>query len=237
MIITIHQPNFLPWLGFFEKISHAQTYVVLDNVQFIRDGFIHRTRIRTKEGWIWLTIPCHFKFTDGPSIKDIRIDYTQKWVHKHLMAIRSNYAKAPFFNEYFPVLENLYNQKWEFVADFNIAIIEFVLENLGITIPVVRASTLSVEGRSTDLLLAICRQYDAKTYLAGPSGRKYMEVEKFDAAGIAVDFHHFHHPEYSQVWPGFQPLMSIIDLFMCHGPESKALLTGAAVAPTPEHDE
>src|SRR3989344_2549613 len=145
MIVTIHQPEYLPYLGFFERLLHADTFVLLDTVQFQRGGFINRNRIRTPEGWKWLTVPVVGRKKDvKKSIASVRIDAEKPWQEEHLRAIESNYSKAPYFGEFFPALRAILSQKWELVAELDRALLLWVLSVFKLKLSVVPSSTLSV---------------------------------------------------------------------------------------------
>src|SRR3989338_7849304 len=157
MIVTIHQPEYLPYLGFFERLLHADTLVLLDMVQFQRGGFINRNRIRTPTGWEWLTVPIVGRKKDvKKSIQSVRIDQEKPWREKHLRAIESNYSKTPYFRDFFPAIKEILSRKWERVSELDVALIEWVISLFGLKLSVVKSSTLPVAGASTELLARIC---------------------------------------------------------------------------------
>jgi hypothetical protein len=214
MIVSIHQPAYLPWLGYFDKISRADLFIYLDTVQFQKNSFQNRNKIRTKSGSIWLTVPV---VTSGilyeTKLKDLRIDATQKWQSKHLAALRMNYAKAPAFEEVMPLLAPFYERPQERLSDLCWEMLAFFSKRLGIGSRMVKASDLPpVPGAKSDLVLELCQQAGATTYLSGSMGRQYLELEKFGQAGIDVRFQDYQHPTYQQVYPGFEPNLGVADL-------------------------
>ena len=228
-MVSIQQPEHLPWLGFFDKIQQADTTVLLDNVQFKKRYFENRNKIRTKEGWHWLTVPVTTKERYTQLINQVEIDNTSHWRKKCWMTIRFNYDKAPFFDKYSSFLERIYNKQWTYLADLNEAIIKHIIHQLGIQVKIIRASALGVTGRATDLLLEICQKLNADTYLSGISGKEYLDESKFTEQGIKVTYQEFHHPIYKQVYEPFIPGMSVIDLLFNHGDKSLDIIKGIGV--------
>lgn len=223
MITAIHQPNFLPWLGYFHKINNCDTFIILDNVQFSRRMFYHRNKIKSSKGSIWLTVPVHDVY-GKTLIKDIKIDKTQKWKIKHLNSIVHNYSKASYFNLYIDDIKNIFNQEWRYLIDLNMKIINWIIEKLEIKVNLVFASDLNCFGRSTELLVNLCLKTGSDIYLSGPSGKNYLTESLFEENGIELIFHNFIHPVYPQLYGDFQPKLSIIDLLLNCGPDSKKIL-------------
>jgi len=218
MKIAIHQPNYLPWTGYFKKMALSDVFVVLDTIQFSKDSYTQRTKIRTKGGWMWLTIPIekenHFK-----PIKDVQLPRDTKWLKKHMTSIVSNYSKAGFFDKEF--IENYFSQGQKTLQEFNEAGIFYLKNKLGIKAKVVRASELNVDPalKSTDLIIDIVKKMGGDTYISGTGGEKYMETPKFDADHIKLEFSKFQPSEYRQRWDGFEPYMSAMDLVFNTGEE------------------
>jgi len=226
MIVAIHQPTHLPWLGYFYKIANCDTFVILDNVQLMRGrGYGVRCQIKTKDGPKWITVPIKNR-GDFQLIKDVEIDNSVNWRKKHWETIRHAYAKAPFFGACRKPIEKIFVQDWDKLADLNIALIEACMGLLGLETPLVRASSLDVEGASWELLVSICKKLKADAYLSGSGGAKYQDEEGFAAAGINLGYTHFQHPEYMQQWGVFVPGMSVIDLIFNRGPDSLRLIMG-----------
>lgn len=235
MIAAIHQPQFIPWLGYFDKIDHADIFIFLDNVQYKKNEYQNRNKIKTAKGWQWLTIPVLYKFPQ--KINEVRINNREDWKKKHLHTIITNYSKARYFGEYFKYLEELYSKEWEFISDINIEVIRQLAEFLGIKKNFIIASELIplnpplLKGEEggfcddpTERLIDICRLIGADTYLAGKDGAKYMDVEKFTKSGFKLTFQDFKHPVYSQLFGKFEPNMSVIDLLFNHGEEGMEII-------------
>lgn len=215
MIVSIHQPAYLPWLGYFDKIARADLFIWLDNVQFQKNSFQNRNKILTKDGPSWLTIPMR---TSGvlyeTPLKHVEIDNSKNWRAKHVSSIRMNYIKAPFFTERFPLLSRFYEQDWQTLDRLCWEMLEYFNALLGVTTPVRRASDMAADGAKSDLVLDLCKKAGATTYLSGALGRDYLDIQSFAAAGIAVEFQDYKHPTYRQTYPGFVPHLAVIDLIM-----------------------
>lgn len=228
MIVTIHQPEHLIWLGLVKKIDDADVFVILDSVQY-RHGYVqNRNRIRTgsEQGWEWLTVPT-VKHPLDTQIKDIEISYNVDWTKKYLNALRTNYGSAKYFKTYFPGIENIILKKHKMLVDLNIELIMFILKSFGISEKkILRSSEIDIGDAKggSDVILGLCKQLGTKHYLAGPSGRDYLKLDDFEKEGIQVTFHEFHHPTYSQLHEPFMPGMSSIDMLFCHGQEVRDLL-------------
>jgi hypothetical protein len=219
----------MPWLGFFDKVRQADTFVILDNVQFEKNYFQNRNKIRTKEGWIWLTVPVLAKGKSNQLIKDVQINNAVDWQSKHWKSINQSYNKAPFFSKYNNYLKQIYSKQWTRLADLNEEIIKHIVHELGIQVKILRASTLGATGKGTDLLLQICQELKADTYLSGISGKNYLDEEQFKREGIKVIYQEFYHPIYKQVYEPFIPGMSVIDLLFNQGDKSLDIIKGIGV--------
>jgi hypothetical protein len=224
MIIAVHQPQYIPWLGYFHKIAQCDTFVILDNVQYKTREFQNRNRIRTEKGWMWLTVPVVTK--DGCRLRmaDVEIDNTMPWQRKHLGSLKTSYASSPYFKEYYAFFEQSFQRQWIKLADLNVHIIRFVLDNLSITTPIVFESELNVLTAKTQRIIDICKQLNADKYLSGIGAREYLEESLFPEQRITLYYQHFNHPEYKQCFEPFMPYMSIIDLLFNCGPKSRELL-------------
>lgn len=221
MIVSINQPAYLPWLGYFDRIIKSDVHVVLDHVQFEKNSMVNRNKIRTHQGNTMLTVPVltKGKFQDL-SINTLEIDVRQPWRKKHWKAIQQNYSKAPFFKEYAPFLEDLYSKEWSDLLSIVKALNGFVINALNVQTKIIYSSDMNIEGEKSDLVLNICKSLDAKTYLSGPFGRDYLDRPSFDDAGISLEFHDYDHPKYAQMHGDFEPYMCIFDLLFNQGPDS-----------------
>jgi hypothetical protein len=225
MIVSIHQPNYLPWLGFFHKISLCDQFVLLDTVPFSKNSYQNRCRIKTVQGEQWLTVPVLLKGNFAQPTNQVRVDSKGGCAEKHWRTIQQNYRRAPFFDLVANQIESVYHSSWDLLADVNSTLIGKLAGLLGITTPLVRASELHLDGSRSDLLCAICKSLGATVYLSGPSGRDYLDESVFSAEGITVQYHQFTHPTYKQMYDSFIPGLSTLDLLANCGPDSRALLT------------
>ncbi len=217
--VAIHQPEHLPWLGYLDKARKADRFIFLDTVAFKKNYFENRNRIRTDQGWAWLTVPILIKGRFGQAFTGVEINNQARWAEVYFRTIRQNYAKAPFWKAYERPLEELILRPWQRLVDFNLALIRFLFDAFGIRTATTRASELDVSGKKGELLLDICRKTGAGVYLSGPSGRDYLDESIFNAAGIGVEYHAFTHPEYRQMHTPFLPGMSSLDLLLNEGPD------------------
>ena len=229
MIISINQPAYLPWLGYFERIAASDLHIVLDHVQFEKNSFTNRNKARTREGSTWLTVPLATKGHFGDlAIQNLAFAANDPWRKKHWATLRMNYARAPFFAAYAPAYEALYGREWAGFMPMVRAFLEQHLRDLGITTPLRYSSELHVAGAKSELVLNLCRAAGADTYLSGALGRDYLDEASFTAAGLAVRYQDYAHPVYAQVQPGFEPFMGVLDLIFNHGPASLDVLHNRA---------
>jgi hypothetical protein len=220
--IGIHQPNFVPWLGYFYKIKKCDTFVYLDNVQYTKNSFQNRNKIKTPNGAQWLAIPVLTKGKFGQATNEVEVNPTEKWQEKILKTLEMNYKKAPFFARYFEPLKKIVETNSSAkLSDICITLNEWICAELGIDTRRAKASelALSPELKSTDLLIAICKKLAGTTYLSGTGGSNYQEEEQFKKNNIELIYSKFKFPEYKQLWSDFIPNLSVLDtLFNC-GPE------------------
>jgi len=214
--VTIHQPQFLPWLGYLDKIARADLFVVLDQVQFTKHEWQNRNRIRTPHEWQWLTVPVLQRF--GQRIDEVRVNRQVDWRRQHLRALTVHYAKAPYREFAFAGLRPLYETDWERLLDLNLAVIRWCLETFEISTPIRLASEFALRDHPTDRLIDICRNLDADTYLAGPGADHYLDRPRFLASGLRLESQRFRHPVYGQCYDPFIAGMSALDLLMMEGP-------------------
>jgi len=224
MRVTILQPSYLPWLGFFEQMSRSDKFVLLDDVQYTRRDWRNRNRIRVRENWIWLTVPVQQKSRFSQSLLETRIDNSVSWRRKHLETLRQHYCKAPFFEKYFPRCQQVYEKDWTFLFDLCLETINLIKEEMGIETPLLRSSEMKPGGEKTERLVSICRELGATHYLSGESGSNYIAEEDFSSQGIALEYQNFEHPVYPQRYTGFVPHLSAIDLLFNCGEQSLGIL-------------
>jgi hypothetical protein len=226
MIIGILQPGYLPWLGFFEQMYRSDIFVLYDDVQYDKEGWRNRNRIKTVNGVQWLTVPVLVKFSDRPLINDIRINNEVNWRKKHLTSIKQNYGKAPFFKDYNELFEEAYSREWDYLIDIDLYFIMRLGESLGMGEKrVIRSSTFEVKGERIERLIRLCKYFGADTFYEGAAGRNYIDEGAFLKEGVRVEFQDYQHPNYHQLYGEFIPNLSVIDLLFNHGRESLSILT------------
>lgn len=216
MILAAHQPAYLPWPSYLDRIAKAGVFVLLDGVQFERGSFTNRNRIKTQHGSHWLTVPIKTKGHMTRAIRDLQIDPMRPWAKTHLKTIYHAYSKAPRFFEGFKTLEWLYGHDKGGLSDLCLFQLMFWLREYGIYSKKVHLQpVLPATETKGDLILALCRLFKCDTYLSGPFGRDYLDLEAFQRAGIKVEWHEWKQEPYPQLWGGeFIPNLSILDYWM-----------------------
>jgi hypothetical protein len=219
LIAAIHQPQYLPWLGYIDKMDKADVFCFLDNVQYKKNEWQNRNRIKTAGGWQWVTVPVSYRFPE--KINAARINNSVNWRRKHLQALVTNYGKAPYFDDYIDIFRQIYASHWEHLSELNIQVVERIRLVLDLARkPVVRASEMQLSDDPTDRLIDICQALDCDTYLAGAAGEGYMDLKRFRRRGLRVIYQDFKHPEYPQLFGGFKSHLSIVDMLFNCGPDS-----------------
>lgn len=220
MIVSIHQPAYLPWLGYFHKILRSDVFVLLDSVQLEKNGYVNRNRIRTAAGAQWLTIPLQMKGHTEKTIGGMEINPAVSWKKKHIRSLRQAYGKRPFYAAHAPGAEALIDAAGDSLSEFLRKMFAHFMETLGMAEKkIVLASGLEAAGRRSELLLAICRELGADAYLSGAGGKDYLDVKLFQDAGMDVFFQDFRHPEYDQGDADFVPDMCVLDALFNIGSE------------------
>ena len=226
MIIGILQPGYLPWLGFFEQMYRCDVFVLYDDVQYDKEGWRNRNKIKTANGVQWLTVPVLIKFSGHALITEIRINNEVNWRKKHLASIKQSYGKAAFFKDYYELFEEAYSRDWDFLVDLDLYFIMKLAECLGMKEKrIFRSSDLSVKGERIGRLIYLCKHFEANMFYEGAAGRNYIDEKVFLKEGIRVKFQEYEHPVYSQLYGEFISHLSVIDLLFNHGRESLSILT------------
>jgi hypothetical protein len=232
MIVAVHQPHYLPWLGYLDRMIKADVFIVFDHVQFERRNYQNRTQIRIDGQARWLTVPV-LQHSQKERIVDKQIDNPWEegnrwWGPNHFQTLRHAYRHARFFDLYSARLRDILETRWERLVELNQALLDFLRDALEIRTPLVRSSELAVPGARSELLLNLCRVVGGDSYLAGMGGsRNYLEVDTFERAGVRVLWQEFRHPHYPQCGPEpFIPGLSALDLLFNCGPRSAAILRG-----------
>jgi hypothetical protein len=227
--VVIHQPDFIPYLGFFQRFLHADLYVALDHVQFVngsRRAWTHRDKIKTPQGERWLSISVKKAPRDTP-INQIELSTDTDWREAHLRLLAENYRRSAHFAEIMPAVEALYARPCTRLSEFTLYSIEMLMDMLDVRIPIVLSSTLSPVGAKNEMLVDLLQKVGASHYLSGVGARDYFDPAPFDAAGIKVIWQEFVHPVYPQLFGDFVPYLSSLDmLFNCGIERSRLLIRG-----------
>lgn len=232
MIVAAHQPNFIPWLGYFDKMRKADLFVVVDHVQMERQSFQNRVRIKTGEGARWITVPV-VQESRRERIVDKRVDNSRagrfRWSRKMYLTLKYAYQSASHFADYEPAVSGILGARWEKLSELNGRFIDLCRDALGIRTRMVRSSSLRPAGAKSDMVLNLCREVGADAYLAGHgASRTYLDLPAFERAGVRVIWQDFRHPVYRQrpASEEFIPNLSALDLIFNCGPRSQEILFG-----------
>lgn len=223
MRITAHQPLYLPWLGFFDKISDAEILVILDSIQFSRTDYIHRNKILINKKANWLTIPIENASSRAP-IKDVRIEGST-WKRNHLESTRRSYVRSPHFGDLNQILEDtLLRISSDFLIDYTLPILSNLIEYLGIKTKVILLSDLGIKSSKSRLILDICNTMKADEYIAGSQGLNYLELDTFANNQVQLLTQNYQHPTYTQNSDIFIENLSVIDLISQEGKNSLSVI-------------
>ena len=225
MILAAHQPSYLPWLGYLDKMAKADVFVVMDDLQFEKENYQNRNRVKLNNGAGWLTVPldrgsqldriCDKRIQNGGNPKE-------HWQRKAWITLKTHYGKSPFFDHYAAELEDLFTRPWERLVDVDMHVLVLARRWFGITTPLLTSSSLELVGQKTDRIIDMCKKVGAKAYLSGKGGSTtYLDVDALQRAGITVVWQSFAHPTYPQRYPelGFLPNLGFLDLLLNCGPE------------------
>ena len=226
-VVVAHQPDFIPYLGFFHRFLQADVYVALDHVQFARRAWTHRDKIKTREGARWLSLSVK-KCPINTAIKEVELSAGKLWRDDNLNMLCESYRQAPFFDIVMPAIQDVYRTPSQQLVDLNLQLLDLICEWLDIHIPRVRSSELAAVGTKSEMIANVVAAVDGTHYLSGIGARDYHDQEQFDRIGINVIWQDFHHPRYTQLHGEFIPYLSILDaLFNC-GPEGTAQMLRSA---------
>ncbi len=222
--VVIHQPDFIPYLGFFHRLLQADLFIILDDVQFLREGWHHRDKIKTQNSAKWHTLKIK-KAPLGTTIKDIVLLEDTKWKKDNLNQIKENYKKAIYFDEIYPFLEILYSSNDKFLIDVNLKSIEMLNNFFDIKIQTVLSSSFNIDSKANELVVELLQKVNATHYISGVGAKDYFQAEPFNNAEIEVVWQDFNHPVYPQLHGEFIPYLSSIDLlFNCGIEKSREIL-------------
>ncbi len=225
MRAVILQPMYIPWMGYFGLIDLADVFVFYDDVQFVERSWQRRNKIKMpNDNWIWLSVPVTSKF--GQRINEIRINNDISWAQKHLKSLKHAYGKSPFFKDYIPIFEIVYNMEWTHLIELDVFLIKKIVELLGLHNPdFIFSSELKADGNKTDRLINILNKIGADEYVSGLAAEDYIEIEKFRQEQINLYWYKFNHPAYPQLYGDFSPYMSVLDLLFNTGENAMTYIT------------
>lgn len=215
MKVAIHQPQYLPWLPYLLKIKQSDVFILLDTVDFQKNGLQNRNQIKTARGGQWLTVPVKHRL--GQKILDVRIDRNSGWRRKHLQTLQQNYRRAPAFETYARELNQFYAHNWEELNELNIALLSMLMRWMDIHTPIIKSSEMKATGRGSDLVLNLCLELGATQYISGSGGKSYLEPGAFGRSGIEIIYQRPELPDsYPQLYPqeGFINGLSVIDFLL-----------------------
>jgi hypothetical protein len=230
LILTAHQPVYLPWLGLLHKIALADAFVSFDDVQYQDRDWNNRNRIKTAAGPLWLTVPVFNKNHYDLKLTEVVIRNDVPWRRKHFKAIQLAYGSAPYAKRYLPYFEELYRREWERLTDLNEDILKFLLAELGIRVHFSRLSEMGLASKKSELVLEMCTRMKAVLYIFGAQGRDYADVAAFQEADVKVVFQDYVHPTYAQVHGFFVSHLSGVDLLFNHGSDALEILMSGNVS-------
>ncbi len=214
MIVSIHQPDYIPYIGYFYKISRSDKFVFLDDCQFSNDNMHNWNRIKTPQGECKLKIPVEQHL--GDNINKVRTRDELKWKKKHLKTIEMNYLRAPYFKEIFPKFEELVNRDYTNIADMNIAVNTWIAKEFGFKAEFSRSSEMPIDTENEERVIEICKMLGGDEYISGNGARAYQKQEHFDEAGVKLTYTDYKPIVYHQLWGEFIENMSVIDyIFNC----------------------
>jgi hypothetical protein len=226
MVAAVHQPNYLPWLGYFHKIAQSDVFVLLDCVQYPRGQSVaNRNKIKAAQGVQYLTVPVSIPKGRKGKVCYMEVETADmQWKARHLKSLQLNYGRAPYFKQYFDDLASLLAEDRSFV-ERNVALIRYFAQQLSIATPMIRLSEMALEpDRKSELIVNICCHLGANVYLSGQGARKYNDDGLFAAHGVELVYQQFACPTYPQLHGSFVPNLSIVDLLFNCGPDSRSIL-------------
>lgn len=225
--VVIHQPDFLPYLGFFERLLHADLFIVLDHVRLSKRGWVHRDKIKTASGESWISVPLR-GLKESTLINQADIDRNALY-HKIPRLIVSAYRQAPYFDDVYPAVEEIFAADFTKLADLNMAFLKLLFGWMAIDVPMLVSSTMQVTSAKSAMNAELVQKAGGGVYLSGMGAKAYHEQEAFDALGIEVVWRDFRHPIYPQLYGEFIPFLSTLDaLFNCGIEGTGKLLRNAA---------
>jgi hypothetical protein len=228
LILVAHQPEYIPYLGFFAKVSLCDLFLVSDHLQYAEKDFQNRNYVKGQNGRTLLTVPVALGGRWDQPINEVPVDNNSRWGKKHWMSIYHGYHRAPHFGLYAPTLEEVYSKRWERLCDLNLTLLRHMLGWLSIDVKVELTSAYDLKETKTNLLIEMCEKTGADTFISGRGARDYAEVFRFEERGLRHYFFDFVHPEYEQRGGPFVANLSALDLLFNLGPRAKDVVRKAA---------
>lgn len=225
MLLSAHQPTYIPWLGLFHKILVADLFIVYDDVEYSRHGWYNRNYILSKNGPVFLVVPVLKKNSNKIFHNQVEIDNSKKWSKKHIKSIELCYSKSPYFSDYFNLISNILTKDYKYLIELNITLLKLLLNIFEINTEIKFASEFKLNNKKSDRVLDLAIKTKATHYLFGEMGSNYAEIEKFKTNKIKALFQKYNHPIYTQFNSSkFVSKLSSLDLLFNHGKESKKIL-------------
>jgi hypothetical protein len=222
--VGIIQSNYLPWRGYFDFIASVDLFIFHDDLQYTKNDWRNRNRIKTDSGLKWLSVPVSYKHT-AQLISDTRIDYSKKWWKNHINQFRENYQSAPCFVEAFSLINEILCAEIQTLSELNICLIKKICEYLGIVTPMVMSSEFHPEGKKTERLISILSKVGADTYVSGPSAESYLDKQLLHQSNIRLEYKTYNYAEYPQQHGLFENNVTILDLIANCGQDSRLLIS------------
>lgn len=220
MILGCVQPSYLSWIPFFKRMQMSDLFVYLDDVEYSKNSFHNRNRIKSANGPLMITVPVLYKGHSNDYICDININPNANWSKTHWRAIEMNYNKAKYFDNLAPLLKIVYSQRWEKLADLNIALIELFKGYLGLKTPTYRSSELGIQEKGNEKLVKICQHLGTDKFIVKPDTEDYHPKSFFESRGISLEYFYYESQKYEQLYGEFIADLSILDYAMNCGPDS-----------------
>ncbi|UYI47292.1 WbqC family protein [Vibrio natriegens] len=223
--IAILQPNYIPWKGVFDMINQVDEFVFFDDVDYTSRDWRTRNKVRTSGESKWLTVPVK-KMPRGTKIFEIEIANDGKWQKKHKATISQSYSKSKYFDDYKWILDEIYDQEWTNLSEFNIYVTKLLCRVLDIKCEFSNSKDIDSSGSKDDRLISICKSLNGTHYLSGPAAKDYIDNQKFKVANIELSYIDYSfYQEYTQCHDGFDHYVSVIDLIFNCGPDAKKYIT------------
>lgn len=231
MILTGHQPTYLPWLGLFNKISNAQKYIYFDSVQYLPKEWMNRNIIKGLDGKkIYLTVPVKKKNFLKKKAYEIEINNDLPWKRKHIKTLELNYKNTKYFEIYINEFKSIYEMDWKYLSELNLSFLKLILKILNIEIEIVKLSNLKISEKKSDLIISLCKYFSANKFIFGEKGKNYAIVSDFKKNNIEPIFQKYIHPEYKQTGNDFISHLSVVDLIFNYGDKSLKIINNNQIS-------